>query len=434
MKIALYSHSIAPSIDGVSRRFTGIIWELCRQGYDVLLFTLEDKPQDLPSQVKCVTIDHMTFPSYPGKKVARPSILTIARIINNLRDFNPAIVHVTADGNSQIFALAGILLNIPVLGSFHTDLIDLLIAHNANFFQKFCVNFKERTDSVIFDSSATTSTSFAEKLKMQGISTEHVIITAVDTDTFKKERFNQKVRDEMTFNDKKGLLCVLVGRISAEKRIDVMVDAIKSIDGVYLAIVGDGPTASIYSKLHGKANRIYCKPGFLSHKEVAEVYASSDLHVSASQFETLGNTVLEAFACSKPVVAPRAQGFLDTITHEYNGFLFSPGDSESANRYITLLKNNLSLREEMGIRGRNSVENRSIKVVVEDIVSWYSLGISKCKSSWTLKKLLLFLVCFITVPFALVVLNVYDLVLSVLVRLGLFSTKPPRSHKAEKRE
>jgi glycosyltransferase involved in cell wall biosynthesis len=45
----------------------------------------------------------------------------------------------------------------------------------------------------------------------------------------------------------------------------------------------------------------------------ATPYCISDLHVSASQFETLGNTVLEAFACGLPVVVPRCQGFQDTV-------------------------------------------------------------------------------------------------------------------------
>jgi hypothetical protein len=40
---------------------------------------------------------------------------------------------------------------------------------------------------------------------------------------------------------------------------------------------------------------------------VPQVYASSDIHVSASEFETLGNTVLEAFSCAIPVVVPRTQ-------------------------------------------------------------------------------------------------------------------------------
>lgn len=43
----------------------------------------------------------------------------------------------------------------------------------------------------------------------------------------------------MTFGDKNAFLCVYVGRISKEKRIDVIVEAVRSIEGVYLAIVGE---------------------------------------------------------------------------------------------------------------------------------------------------------------------------------------------------
>jgi glycosyltransferase involved in cell wall biosynthesis len=71
--------------------------------------------------------------------------------------------------------------------------------------------------------------------------------------------------------------------------------------------VGDGPSAATYGELHGSSTRIYCRPGFKSHAELAEVYASCDLHVSASEFETLGNTVLEAHSCGIPVVVPRTQ-------------------------------------------------------------------------------------------------------------------------------
>jgi glycosyltransferase involved in cell wall biosynthesis len=141
----------------------------------------------------------------------------------------------------------------------------------------------------------------------------------------------------MMFGDENGFLCVYVGRISGEKRLDILIHMIKSLDikngkRAYLAIVGDGPSAQKYAALHGKENCIYCKPRFLNHPELAEIYASSDVHVSASEFETLGNTVLEAFACGIPVIVPRTQGFSDTVQHEKNGFLFKPGDGNDARR------------------------------------------------------------------------------------------------------
>lgn len=51
-------------------------------------------------------------------------------------------------------------LRIPLVASFHTDLIDLLSTHGAFEFQKLLVITKEAIDSIVMDSCATTSKSF----------------------------------------------------------------------------------------------------------------------------------------------------------------------------------------------------------------------------------------------------------------------------------
>jgi hypothetical protein len=43
----------------------------------------------------------------------------------------------------------------------------------------------------------------------------------------------------LTFGNENAFLCVYVGRISKEKKIDVIVDALKGIKNAYLAIVGN---------------------------------------------------------------------------------------------------------------------------------------------------------------------------------------------------
>lgn len=160
MKIAIYSHSIAPSIDGVCRRFTALLHELDRQGHEILLFTMEQEPLDLPLNVQYVFLDFMVFPSYPDKKVARPTYRAFQTIYIELDKFKPQVIHVVADGFSQFFAWAGFSLAIPVVASFHTDIIDLLNTHNAYSFQKGLVLMKEAVDSLAMDSCATTSKSF----------------------------------------------------------------------------------------------------------------------------------------------------------------------------------------------------------------------------------------------------------------------------------
>jgi hypothetical protein len=92
MKAAIYCHSIAPSIDGVCRRFTGLLKELSEQGHDLMLFTLEDAPEDLPPKLtNWVTLEHMCVPSYPDKKVAKPTVASMMKIYRALRDYKPDV-------------------------------------------------------------------------------------------------------------------------------------------------------------------------------------------------------------------------------------------------------------------------------------------------------------------------------------------------------
>jgi hypothetical protein len=110
MKVAVYCHSIAPSIDGVCRRFTGILNELVRQGHDVVLFTMEDDPEDLPELTAIYTLPHFVMPAYPDKKVAKIDFATLRVIFTGLREHRPDVIHCTADGIAQAFAMAGIFL------------------------------------------------------------------------------------------------------------------------------------------------------------------------------------------------------------------------------------------------------------------------------------------------------------------------------------
>jgi len=161
MKIAIYCHSIAPSIDGVCRRFTGIIWELVKQGHQIILFTLEKYPEDLPENIIIYSLECMYTPAYTNKKLGKPSPKSIWQMWAGLSKHKPDIIHVTCDGLAPLFVLPGIVLGIPVVGSFHTDVIDLFKTHNANSFQIFCALSLERADALIFDTCATTSKSFA---------------------------------------------------------------------------------------------------------------------------------------------------------------------------------------------------------------------------------------------------------------------------------
>ena len=174
--------------------------------------------------------------------------------------------------------------------------------------------------------------------------------------------------------------------------------------------------------MHGKENRLYCKPGFFQHDELSEFYASSDVHVSASEFETLGNTVLEAHACGVPVVVPLTQGFCNTVTHAEDGFLFSPGDINDAVLYLQKLQSQSQLRSQMGAAALKKVRKNTIESVVENLHVWYRLGRQRRESRSALYRTCAAVVMALTIPTGIVALGCYDVLMAFLAVFGYIPT------------
>ena len=61
---------------------------------------------------------------------------------------------------------------------------------------------------------------------------------------------------------------------------------------------------------------------------LALVYSAADVFVAPSLQDNLANTVLEAIACGLPVVAFDIGGMSDMITHQHNGYLAKPFDTD----------------------------------------------------------------------------------------------------------
>jgi glycosyltransferase involved in cell wall biosynthesis len=380
MKVAIYSHSIPPAVDGVSRRFTSIIHELSNAGHEVIIFTLEKEPtlekilypgEKLP-RFKYVHLESTFHDFYPSKRVAAPTLGNLWKIGHSLLNYCPDIVHCTADAVTLQFGLVGKALGIPVVTSIHTDVQLALAAVGAPSVGLYVANLKEKMESYLLDGCATTSESFKAKLLTQGVKCDYVVKTSVQVDSFSPDKRCALTRKRLTFNHPEAFLVVYVGRLAPEKGLDVLLEMVSQVDNCFLALIGDGPLGPQFAARHGSHNRLYCLPGFIDHDALPVIYASADVHVTCSLFETLGNTILEAHACGIPVIAPRAQGFVDTVTHGKDGYLFDIQKIDDGIQALKKLRDCVDLREKMGKNGRNKVIYRAPEKVVSDIVDWYS--------------------------------------------------------------
>lgn len=141
-----------------------------------------------------------------------------------------------------------------------------------------------------------------------------------------------------------GPLVAFVGRIQPLKGVDVAIEAIGSIEGVRLLVVG-GPSGPVgeaeFARLEALAAlRAPGRVTFLPprpHADVACVYRAADAVIVPSRSESFGLVAVEAQACGTPVVASRVGGLAYSVDHDRSGYLVAghdPADYARALRRI----------------------------------------------------------------------------------------------------
>jgi len=92
--------------------------------------------------------------------------------------------------------------------------------------------------------------------------------------------------------------------------------------------------------------------------DIRDVLEASDVYVSTSYGESFPDTVREAMAVSKPVVVTNVGGTSELVRVGESGYLFEPGDVPSLVEYLRELVHAPTLRREMGVEGKQIIEER----------------------------------------------------------------------------
>jgi glycosyltransferase involved in cell wall biosynthesis len=159
------------------------------------------------------------------------------------------------------------------------------------------------------------------------------------------------------------LTILFIGRLVDWKAVDILIDAIAkcNIKNIRLNIVGDGPDRAALESL--AANKCPDKVVFygqIPFTEVNQYYDEADIFVLPSVRECGGAVVLEAMSRGLPVIATNWGGPTDYITVK-TGILIEPHSREylvdKFAEHISLLANDISLREELGAAAILHVKN-----------------------------------------------------------------------------
>ncbi|MBF0252409.1 MAG: glycosyltransferase family 4 protein [Candidatus Omnitrophica bacterium] len=151
---------------------------------------------------------------------------------------------------------------------------------------------------------------------------------------------------------------IYVGRLSQEKGIHSLIKAWSGIKDISLTIVGDGPMRSeVEEYLFVNDLKNVKIKGLLSHAEVLELVKQSRILIFPSEwYEVQPFTLIEAFACGKPVVAGRIGVMSDFIEENRTGIFFETKNSTDLAEKVVRLYNDVNKVKELGINCRIEYE------------------------------------------------------------------------------
>jgi glycosyltransferase involved in cell wall biosynthesis len=152
------------------------------------------------------------------------------------------------------------------------------------------------------------------------------------------------------------------GRVSREKGLDQLPEIMRrvrhSLPDARIVVCGTGPYLQELQRLMPEA----LFTGWVDKPRLQQMYASLDLKVFPTRFDTFGNVVLEAFAQGMPVIAYDCKGPRDIIEHGVNGFLVD--DVEQMSRQIVAYLCNRAGQRSM----RRNAVSRSLEYNAESIM------------------------------------------------------------------
>ncbi|MDQ3671717.1 MAG: glycosyltransferase family 4 protein [Actinomycetota bacterium] len=156
-----------------------------------------------------------------------------------------------------------------------------------------------------------------------------------------------------------GPLLAFAGRITRQKALEVGLEALARVDGVSLAIAGDGPDLPDVRRAVaelGLDERVRFL-GPLARARVLTVFRAADASLLASSWENFPHTVVEALAVGTPVVATAVGGVPELVRDGENGLLVPAGDRDALAAAIQRLVAEPGLRERLAAGAAPSVEH-----------------------------------------------------------------------------
>jgi glycosyltransferase involved in cell wall biosynthesis len=385
MKVAVFTDTYAPQINGVVTSILTMEAEFRRMGHEVVVFCprIKNARQSTPTVRRFHSVE---FPFQREYHLSTPW----SRQLKSFKDEGFDIIH--AQTPFSLGFTAAFLAkrhHLPLVHTYHTyfeeyiHYIPLPRPVMSWFAEVESRRFCNRCDVVI-----APSKQMKEKLLDYDISVPiEVIPTGVVTDTVLSATEIAGFRARLGLKDDHRLL-VFAGRLGLEKNVFFLLESFRAVrrtfSDIKLVIVGDGPQRAAMEE---KVRRFGLEgdvvfTGYLPHREVLIAFKAATLCVFPSVTETQGLTVLESMAMGTPVVGIDAMGVGELLHNNVGGFATEGSLDGFSHATIRLLEDLSLLDQKQAQAALRAQTEYSAQALSKKLVSVYEAAIRKRSLRW----------------------------------------------------
>ena len=333
MRIAIFTETYLPQINGVDTHIKILKEGLEALGHTVLIVTADSK-----AHTHYLKDNVLHCPAHNLKRIYNLDLASpVSRTrLKYLREFRPDIIHVHNEFSIGLSGMAiAKILKVPLVYTLHTmyddyiyyiapkPLIPLTKKLSHRYFRMFPQNAAVVTGPSKKCQEYTYEIGSDKKVE--------VIPNPVELDAFAPQtstpQQRAQIREQYHIPQDATVAC-FVGRLGREKSVDVLLrfwaQEMKPQDNMRLLIIGDGPEKEPLEQLAqqlGITDTVIFT-GKVLHPDLPPYIHTCDIYVTASLSDTNSISMLEGMAGGLPVLQLYDELNADQVTDGVNGYMF----------------------------------------------------------------------------------------------------------------
>jgi glycosyltransferase involved in cell wall biosynthesis len=370
---------------GAERQVLALLRSLDRSRFEATLVLFENRQStdsyDIQDALDRVLTLGITAGGNSSIRRAPALLLGARRLAVILRDLRADVLHTFLPAPAMVGSIAARMARVPVfivgrrsMTSFYSRKNRLL-----SLLDRIPIRL---ADAVVGNCEAIT----AEAITVGGVnpSRAFTVYNGIDTNLFHHGE-ELALRHQFGFTPDDVVFGTIANLDASKRHIDLVRSAYKlrskSPSAKFLVI---GADRGQLQTLRSEVRSLRMEQSFVIHpatREPERIYRMLDIYVCASETEGMSNSILEAMASAKPVIATAVGGNPELVVPGITGFLVPPRLPEAIATCAETLCRDAILRAQMGRSARRmAVEQFSISAMTSASAELYSKLLTEART------------------------------------------------------